>query len=255
MSVSPLANLLVVVTRPAEQAAPLAQAFEARGATALVVPLLIIDGPADATALKAAAAHLDTYQFAVFVSQNAVAQACPVLLASRRWPASLRAVTLGPATAAALKAFGVDDVICPSGPFDSETLLQHPALQEAAVSGERVVIFRGNGGRELLADSLISRGARVDLVACYRRSPPASIVPLLAALRARRVAAITVTSSEALRHLLDRAGSAPGLLQVPLFVPHRRIRDAALDSGWETVVMTPPGDAGLLAGVEQYFAE
>ncbi len=250
-----LAHRLVAVTRPMAQAAPLARAIEARGGRVLLVPMLEIAAADDPTALREAAQHLADYQFAVFVSQNAVAHACPLLLQSRVWPEATRAVAPGPATAQALKAWGVHDVILPAGPFDSETLLQHPALQEASVRGARVVIFRGNGGRELLASGLAARGAVVHRIACYHRARPADVAPLREAIWQGALSALSITSSEALAHLLAELGDDPGLRQVPLFVPHRRIHERARAAGFASVVLTPPGDAGLVAGMEQYFAE
>jgi uroporphyrinogen-III synthase len=92
----------------------------------------------------------------------------------------------------------------------------------------------------------------VAFVQCYQRAAPRDLSALWAAAAAREIDAITLTSSEALRHLVSQSG-AQHLWQVPLFVPHQRIHDAAARAGFTTVVLTPPGDAGLLSGMEQYF--
>jgi uroporphyrinogen-III synthase len=218
------------------------------------MPLLSI-APVDASVLQPLADSLVSYEFAVFVSHNAVVAACPVLLAGRPWPTGVQAVCLGSTSRAALARFGVADVVMPAGPFDSETLLQHPALGN--VAGARVVIFRGNGGRELLATTLAARGARVECVSCYQRLPNPDLSALFEALRGGQVAAILITSSEALRHLLAQAaggGVFAALSQLPFFVPHERIAQAARQAGLFSVVLTPPGDAGLISAVEQYFA-
>jgi len=254
MSRLPFEGLTLAVTRPLAQAAPLAAQIQSRGGTALVVPLLLIEAALDEHALQAVAARLSDYQFAVFVSQNAVAHAAPVL-ARTPWPCGVQAVAMGPASAAALKAFGVHDVILPAGPFDSETLLTHPALQADKVAGARVVILRGDGGRDVLAAGLQARGATVEFVQCYTRRASHDVAPLIEALGAGALDAITLTSSEALRHLCLHAAQTPGLMHVPLFVPHQRIHDLARAAGFATVVLTPPGDAGLLLGVEQYFQD
>jgi uroporphyrinogen-III synthase len=71
-------------------------------------------------------------------------------------------------------------------------------------AGKRIAIFRGDGGRELLADTLRERGAEVDCITCYRRSGPSDgAAPLLAAWRAGQLAALTVSSSEGMRYLVD----------------------------------------------------
>lgn len=243
-----LAGRVVVVTRPAAQAGALAKLIHAAGGVAQIAPLLEIT-PHHTPALRALGARLATYQFVVFVSQNAVACAGPQLLAHGPWPATTRAVVLGPGSAAALAASGVNDVVVPAGPFDSETLLQHPALQSESVRGARGVILRGQGGRDLIFQTLTARGAQVEYVQCYTRHP-ADPVPVVAALRAG--AAVALTSSEALEWLTRAAGEQ--LRAGPLFVPHPRIALAAQQAGWQDVVLTPPGDAGLVQGMEQYFA-
>ena len=90
----------------------------------------------------------------------------------RSWPARLRAFAPGPGTAAALAAAGIHDVTIPATTFDSEGLLALPALSQ--VAGKRIAIFRGEGGRDLLGDTLRARGALVDYVDCYRRAAPRS---------------------------------------------------------------------------------
>jgi uroporphyrinogen-III synthase len=191
-------------------------------------------------------AALDRYDFAVFVSANAVEYGVP---APERWPATLHALAPGPGTAAALAATGIRDVTIPATTFDSEGLLALPAFAQPA--GKRVVIFRGEGGRELLADTLHERGARVDRVACYRRAAPASGAHgLVEALREGRVHAFTVTSSEGLDNLWQVLGDEGRrlLARLPCFVPHPRIAARGRALGL-TMHETGPGDAGLIAGL------
>ena len=93
---------------------------------------------------------------------------------------------------------GIDHVIVPTERFDSEGLLALPELQN--VAGMRVMIFRGDGGRELLGDTLKARGATVEYVTCYLRSKSDLDV---GALLTATPDALTVTSSEALSHLWE----------------------------------------------------
>ncbi|HJV93198.1 MAG TPA: uroporphyrinogen-III synthase, partial [Azonexus sp.] len=206
----PLAGRTIVVTRPLAQAGPLAQAIEAAGGRPLIFPLLEIFPAPDPQPLAAAVDRLGDYALAVFISPNAVDHALPAILARGPWPESLRPAAVGQGTVKALLAHGVAGCIAPTERFDSETLLALPQLAEEAVAGQRVAIFRGDGGRELLADTLRQRGATVDCVTCYRRSGPSTgVAPLLRAWRAGQLDALTVSSSEGLRHLvelLDREG-------------------------------------------------
>lgn len=251
----PLTGKTIVVTRPRAQAGALADALAAAGGEALLFPLLEISAAADPAELVAAAARLGDYGLAVFISPNAVEHALPVLLARAPWPPGLVPAAVGQGTVRALAAHGIGGCVAPRERFDSEALLALPELQAGRVAGLRVAIFRGDGGRELLADTLRERGAAVDCVACYRRSPPAGgAAPLLEAWRAGRLDAITLSSSEGLRYLVDMldAEGRTRLAQTPLFVPHARIAENARALGLRMVVETPPADAGIIAGLCAY---
>jgi uroporphyrinogen-III synthase len=245
-----LAGRRIVVTRPAGQNERLAEMIRAAGGEPIVFPVLEILDLEDTRALVAASDHLDEYDLAVFISPNAVDKAMNVIRARREWPQRLRAATIGRASEKALARYGVADVIAPTGRFDSEALLELPAL--AAVRGWRVVIFRGDGGRELLGDTLRARGATVDYVECYRRvRPNADVEPLLKRWGRSEVDAVTVSSSEGLRNLYDMLGKLgqAWLKRAPLFAPHARIAEAARTLGCERVIETGPADEGLFAGL------
>lgn len=255
MSTGPLAGRTIVVTRPRAQAAPLAKMIAADGGNALLFPLLEIAPAAETAALASAAERLADYSLAVFVSPNAVAHALPLLLADRPWPAQLQPLAVGPGTVRALAEEGVPGCLAPAERFDSEGLLALPELAGERVAGRRVAIFRGDGGRELLADTLRARGAIVDCITCYRRSGPAvGFDQLLDAWRDGRLDAIVVSSSEGLRYLV--AGlSAEGrefLRQTPLFVPHERIAGIARELGLDRVELTEAADSGLIQGLLAY---
>ncbi len=247
----PLQGIGVVVTRPARQAAGLAAQLSALGAVPLVFPAIVILPPPDRAQLDHVHETLDRYQAAVFVSANAVEYGAP---SPQAWPAQLRALAPGPGTAAALVAAGIPNVTIPQVRFDSEGLLALPDLRE--VAGWRIVIFRGGGGRELLADTLRERGAQVDCVDCYRRAAPRSGAGgLVDALRAGRLHALTLTSSEGLDNLwgLLDADGRERLRRLPAFVPHPRIAQHARDMGFEAFA-TEGADAGLIAGLLEWFA-
>lgn len=253
--VGPLAGRSIVVTRPQAQAAPLAEAIAAAGGTPIVFPLLEISPAADPQPLAEAAARLAEYAMAAFVSPNAVEHALPALLAHSTWPAGLLPAAVGQGTVKALAVRGVTGCIAPTERFDSEALLALPELAAERVAGRRVAIFRGDGGRELLADTLRQRGATVDCITCYRRSGPSDgVAPLLTAWRLGRLDAITVSSSEGLRYLVDLldAEGLAFLQATPLFVPHARIAENARALGLSHIVLTEAADAGLIAGLHAY---
>ncbi|WP_153129830.1 uroporphyrinogen-III synthase [Dechloromonas hortensis] len=251
----PLAGKTIVVTRPRAQAAPLAAAIAEAGGAPLLFPLLEISPAGDPQPLAAAIARLAAYRLAVFISPNAVDYAVPAMLARGPWPAGLIPAAVGQGTVKALAALGIDGCIAPSTRFDSEALLELPELAAAQIAGRRVAIFRGDGGRELLADTLRQRGATVDCITCYRRSGPTDgVAPLLAAWRAGRLDALTVSSSEGLRYLVDLldAEGRAFLQKTPLFVPHARIAENARALGLSKIILTEAADAGLLAGLGAY---
>jgi uroporphyrinogen-III synthase len=242
----------VVITRPARQAAGLAREIAALGGQPLVFPAIVILPPEDSTALRDVQWHLERYDIAVFVSANAVEYGVGD---PRSWPARLLTLAPGPGTAAALAAVGVHNVRIPVTTMDSEGLL---ALQELeTVAGKRVVIFRGDSGRELLKSALEARGAFVTQVECYRRArPQAGASGLVDAWREKRIDAVTLTSSEGLDNLWAILGTEGRryLAATPAFVPHPRIAGHAQSLGLRETIVTPPADSGLLASLLEYFA-
>jgi uroporphyrinogen-III synthase len=248
----PLHGAGIVITRPARQAALLAQQIAAVGGTPLIFPTIVVLPPDDRRALDDAQRRLAQFDYAIFVSANAAEFGVGN---SAAWPLTLPAFAPGPATAGALAAAGVADVRQPTSTMDSEGLLELPEL--AAPAGRRVVIFRGGGGRELLGETLTARGAQVTYVDCYRRVSPQSggAEGLLAAWREHRIDAITLTSSEGLDNLwqmLDAYGRGE-LALTPAFVSHPRIGDRAHALGLSRVIAAAPTDAGLIASLLQYF--
>ena len=242
----PLSGLKIVVTRPHEQANNLAQLITQAGGTAIRFPLLTIHPSADPQALKHQVTKLPSYNLAIFISPNAVRYGMEAVLAGGGLPSRLKIAAMGPGSVQALREYGVQEVIAPHDKFDSETLLARPELQ--SVAGWNVLIFRGDGGRELLGDTLKLRGARVEYASCYqRRKPPLNSGELLAA----RPDALTVTSSEALVYLHEMLGqqTQAAIMRMPLFVPHARIAEAAHKLGWQTITTTAGGDEGLLQGL------
>ncbi|HET7633312.1 MAG TPA: uroporphyrinogen-III synthase [Burkholderiales bacterium] len=254
----PLAGRGIVVTRPRVQAEALAARLRAAGGVPILFPLLEIREP-DAAALAAldrVIGRIDQYDLAIFVSPNAVSGAMQRIADKRRLPLRLRIAAVGPGSARELARFGIGDVIVPQQRFDSEALLALPQL--ADIAGQRIVIFRGNGGRPLLGDTLVARGAVVEYAECYRRvMPQLDTAPLLDAWKHHRIDAITITSSEGLRNLFEGVGESgrPLLQETPLIATHRRIADAARALGAVAVAVAGPDDEALVAGLIAYFAQ
>ncbi|MDP9107443.1 MAG: uroporphyrinogen-III synthase [Pseudomonadota bacterium] len=253
----------VVITRPAAQAAELATRMQQIGVTPLIFPLLEIHPLADQRALQAALMRLDDYALVAFVSPNAIDCAFAV---RPLWPQAVALAVMGEGSRASLARHGVCapayQITSPTDPHrtDSETLLA--ALAPVQLRGKRVLILRGESGRELLGDALRAAGALVDQVAAYRRSAPVLTTAVgnqLAELLDTPHAWV-LTSSEALRNLLDMVGKTAGangvakIRQKTLLVPHARIAQTARELGFTQVTQTDPGDVGLLQAMQNLHA-
>jgi len=197
----------VLVTRPAGQAAGLCHLAEEAGYEAVQLAAIEIREPADLEALQTLVETLPTYDLAVFISVNAVNHGLDYILAWRDWPKHVKIATVGASSAAALRDHGMKPDLVPEHHYSSEALLALDELQD--MHGRRVVILRGNGGREHLHDTLLERGAVVDYVEVYRRACP-EIDPQLmrSLLRPGMLDVITVTSNETLENLFTMAGEA-----------------------------------------------
>jgi uroporphyrinogen-III synthase len=244
-----LAGRAVLVTRPAHQAASLAQAIEVAGGEAIRFPALAIEA-VPAAELAVALGRLREADAVIFISPNAAQFG---MAAIDSLPAGARVFAVGPGTARALEAAGQPDALMPDGQ-DSDALL---ALSELArVDGQRIAIVRGVGGRPLLGDTLKARGADVRYIECYRRvRPEADAAPLLARWRAGGVDAVTVASAETLANLMAMLGEAGGplLAATPLFAPHEKIVASARSLGLAHAQVTAGGDAGLVDGMIRWF--
>jgi uroporphyrinogen-III synthase len=253
---------LVVVTRPRQQAGPLADAIAALGRTPVVLPLLEISSLPDATLLRAALAGLERYALVAFVSPNAIDAAFAHLAA---WPPGVTIAVIGAASRAALAPHGVPAGTRIVSPFDtarsdSEHLLAalDAELGLDSLRGRRVLVVRGDGGRELLPDALRAAGAEVETVAAYRRAVPPLSPALAASLRAllSRPNDWIITSSEALRGLVDLAAQLDPTVTVEnlqhqrLIVPHPRIAETARALGFADLTLTGSGDERLLAALQ-----
>lgn len=227
-----------------------------RSAVPVKFPVLAITDVADSNDMLDAAIRLDQFDLVAFVSPNAVVKFLDLVLAHRQWPEKLPAATMGRSSEMELAARGINRIIAPPLRFDSEALLELSSLQD--VKGKKILICRGDGGRELLGNTLSERGATIEYLTCYHRSRPTlDPSPLLALWQEGRLDAVTLTSSEGLVNfcaMIGRLGQA-WLKRTPTFVPHARIAEHAHREGLENVVLTGAADDGLLSGLEAYFAD
>jgi len=230
----------ILVTRPRAQAERLARLIEQAGGRAPLFPAIEIEDVPPPPALS----RLHEFDLAIFVSPTAVAKAMPHIAAI---PERVRVAAVGDGTRRALEKFGVIEVITPASGADSEALLATRQLGD--VAGKRIAILRGDGGRALLGDTFVDRGATVEYVTCYRRLMPK---PPARSWKAGDLSALTVSSSQGLENLF--AVLDPEMLRsTPLFVPHARIAGRARALAVREVVLAGHSDDEMLARLVAYF--
>jgi uroporphyrinogen-III synthase len=231
----------VLVTRPAAQAAAWVEQLRARGIDAESLPLIEIVAVDDRSALRAAWETLAEHSLVFFVSANAVQHFFAARPESGAWPGGVVTAAPGPGTAVALRAVGLPDaaIVSPAtdaAQFDSEALWAR--LQGRNWRGARVLVVRGDGGRDWLADRLTEAGAQVDALSAYRRVATS----FAGAARERLEAAVAgdevvwlFSSSEAIANLARAAGNT-GWGRARAVATHPRIAARARGLGFGVVV-------------------
>jgi uroporphyrinogen-III synthase len=254
-----LQGQVILNTRPAHQQAELTQMLQFDGARVLSFPLIEIESINNAAAPQSPAQSvlppisppiwppisrpISDYDILLFVSRNAVEGAFRFIETT-----DLRASTcfgvIGSATRTALAAaldgshLDLDGCLVADEPFNSETLLQAQALQQ--VAGKRVLILRGQHGRNLLGDELVLRGAEVDYAEVYRRAVPRHEVKIFSQLTAPCFPTLVIlTSNEGMHNLfkLVDASAARALCRVPWLLISERMLESARKLGHNATVL------------------
>lgn len=242
----PLAGQVVVVTRPARQATRFLRLLEERGARTVAFPTIAVE-PVPLASDVRRAFETEPCDWIVFTSANAVEHAPAI-------PPGPRLAAIGRATARAIESLGRRVDALPAAGADTEGLLALPEF--ADVTGRRVLIVKGVGGRDALRAGLAGRGAQVVVVEVYRRVPADPVAGAVEAVRRACEsgrAVVAVTSVEVLESLLALAPASrvPGLLDARLVVPGERVASAARGKDWRgpIVVATSAEDEAMLAAL------
>ena len=243
----------VLVTRPSHQAENLSRLIEQHGGIAVRLPTVAIIECDNLLAIQKKLANLDEFQWLIFVSSNAVNFALKANGGKIAQPKKLRLGAIGKATANALAVAGLSVDLLPEPPYNSEALLALPDMQD--IEGQRVLIVRGEGGREELANILRHRGASVHYLNVYKRTIP-SITndELISLLEQKKLDVITATSGEILQNLLIILGVEHHrqLFALPLVVVSDRIKQLAVEMGFKQIaVASSPSDEAILETVNQ----
>jgi uroporphyrinogen-III synthase len=235
----------LLVTRPQPQADEWVGALRAQRIDAVALPLIAIAPDGDAE-VAAAWRAIDAWRLLVFVSPNAVSTFFTRRPRATAWPSHLQAACTGPGTARALRDVGVppSQIVEPAddaAQFDSEALWQQ--LRGQAGPGQRVLVVRGDGGRDWLAERLRERGADVQFVQAYRRTLPMLDAPqhehLQRALAAPAQHVWLFSSSQAVDHLRQLAAQAAWAV-ARAWATHPRIAETLHTAGFGAVRLVPP---------------
>ena len=241
----------VLVTRPVEQAEVLCRLIEDAGGKAIRLPLLEIESAQVEDSGPRRLRQLDHTDWLIFVSANAVR--CAFALLGPQWPNNVpmpKIAAIGQATAKALLEKGVTVDLKPKEKFNSESLLAQPEWMDA--KGLSFLIVRGEGGRELLAETLRQRGGTVEYAEVYRRvAPKIDVNGLLASWRRGDIAVVTLTSGEALANLWQRMPDSERelLLHTPMVVIGRRMARQVRELGAIHVFEAEATDADIFDAV------
>ncbi len=224
----------LLLTRPAEDCAALAQQLAAAGHFGECLPLLAIEPLAQTPRQRSTFLDLDHYNAVVVVSKPAARLGLERL--DHYWPqppVGQQWFAVGAATGSILEDAGLP-VAWPAQGDDSEALLALPQWDELLEApGARILILRGEGGRDWLGERLRERGASVDYLELYRRvCPEYPQGELLRRVEDAGLEGLVVSSGEGLARLVELAGAAwPQLAQRPLFVPSPRVAALAVEAG------------------------
>lgn len=243
----------VLVTRPQPQASAWVALLQQAGLDAAALPLLAMGPAPDPGAVAAAWQRLPQQALVMFVSPHAVAEFFAHAPAGQAWPGHVLAGATGPGTEQALQAAGVP-AACVRAPaagsprFDTDTLWQQH-LATLPWAGTQVLVVRGNGGRDWLADTLRQHGAQVQMVQAYVRGAPAwGPVEQQHARQALAEPAAhgwLLSSSQAAGHLPALLPGADWSASQAL-ASHERIAATARALGFGQVRLVAPGLPALL---------
>lgn len=253
MKPAPSASLkdkTILITRPLGREKRLRQLIEQAGGSVIHYPAFQIQPPAELEIkqLMRLRDQLHIFNMAIFISPTAVEQSqiyFPVL------PEHLTVVSIGSKTSAALERFAIP-VDIEADEHNTESLLHHELLQMPRLQGQRILIFRGNGGRPLLGDTLLRRGAQVRYVETYRRELPP--LPPLTEQQIESLDALTVSSNQGLDNLVTLMEDPSPLIDIPLVIPSERAAILARQHGFKTILSAKNAtDEAIFDALSHYF--
>ncbi len=243
----------ILVTRTRRQSSTLAEQLAVAGAIPIVIPAIEISPPASYEVLDKSLAILDTFDWLLFTSANAVD-----IFAARRDPLLLpkNIAAIGPATAKAIEALGLTVELLPPryiAESFAESLIPHAA-------GKRILLIRAEEARDVLPEALTAAGAQLTIAPAYRNQVPETSIPAirdLFSMPERYPDIITLTSASTARSLMALLEAAGLTLPRGIaFASIGPVTTAAIrELGYEVAVEAREATIpALVDAVRHYFA-
>lgn len=229
-----LQNVKIIITKPEDQAIHLAEQIQQMGGIPIIFPTIKIIDVIDHTTLKNQLQNIHQIDIIIFISPTAVQKTFSLLkLISLPIPKSISILAVGSGTATALKQFNIHHVQHPQENFGSEGILDLPLLQN--IKNKKIIIFKGEGGRELLADTLIQRGAKLTEIVTYKRIlPTIDVNYYISEWQKSPIGLIICTSESSLQNLITLLSTAgqSWLLQQLILVSSPRLAQIVASIGF-----------------------
>jgi uroporphyrinogen-III synthase len=248
------AGKTVVVTRPLAQVQNMLELLEARFAKVIHFPVISIRAAKDMNIAKQYLSHLADYEIIIFISANAVQYAINTAQEMGINFNGLTLATVGPATRTALENYGYKVSITPPTGFNSEALLNEPALQN--IEHQKILIIRGEGGHEHIRQTLESRGVQVDYAEVYQRQLPSTRNPIDLSKLSKSNTALLLYSVESAQNLwsLCTPDEQQWLNNITLITASQRIADATNRVGFANhpIIAENPNDQAMLKALNSW---
>ena len=248
-----LQNKRILITRPNEQADSLCKLISNHGGVSVRFPTIKIQPIVKTDKLIKCFNEISKYDFIIFISRNAVKITIDHFIDNIDVFRDTQIIAIGPGTAEELIARGLTDIICPGSQTDSKALLDLKEMQSNTITNKQILIIRGKGGRELLADSLETRGANINYVEVYKRClPEYGVHEIGNAWHKKKPDVVVVTSNEILNNLISLlSDDKKKLFSTPLVTMSERIAECARKEGFisKIGVAREQNDDGILAGL------
>ncbi len=257
MSEQSLKNISLWITRPHGQADQLSNMLRKKGAKVLHLPMIQIEKIAVSKKARASIKKLKNYDLVFFISTNAANLGMELLeVEFSKLPDKPAYFAPGPTTARVLESYGLK-VFYPDKVMSTEALLILPEIRRILENKEKkkqALIFRGQGGRELLANTLRAKGVEVEYIELYKRVLPSLSEAYLKEIStAKKPDGIIFSSAEAIQNFIVLFEKVyPDYKKIPAFLSSERLMGIARDAGFaNTILLKAANDQSVVDGVEK----